>query len=296
MLFDEVFLPGVVEKELPRAGAAGSAAAGRRAETFKRHSRWRSSGTPLPLHAREREREPFAFHAALQCARQRAVLSYPRREAAASRERLPSAYLLRVLEAATGRPVDYAALETFIAADAHGRRVSVKPHARRARRNRRHGLSVRRGAAGRGAAHEFVRAAGVSAARPAVFRARGGGGNAPLSSEDAFTAFDGVVEDAALGGALSRVAARSTRRRCRRRNSNSTRLCPFHYFVSRILEAEPASEPPEIQRVAARERGALVHRILERFYQSETRRGPAAAATGGAGAAGARGARLFPRF
>ncbi len=45
--------------------------------------------------------------------------------------------------------------------------------------------------------------------------------------------------------------------------------CPFQYFIARVLEAEPAGEPPEIQRVEARERGALVHRILERFYQSE---------------------------
>jgi putative RecB family exonuclease len=45
--------------------------------------------------------------------------------------------------------------------------------------------------------------------------------------------------------------------------------CPYQYFIARVLEAVPAGEPAEIQRVAPRERGALVHRILERFYQGE---------------------------
>ncbi|HVN50251.1 MAG TPA: PD-(D/E)XK nuclease family protein, partial [Acidimicrobiales bacterium] len=49
-------------------------------------------------------------------------------------------------------------------------------------------------------------------------------------------------------------------------------VCPRRYFLRQVLRVSVDERPEEIQRISARDRGSLVHEILERFLARETAR------------------------
>lgn len=44
-------------------------------------------------------------------------------------------------------------------------------------------------------------------------------------------------------------------------------LCPFRYFLERVLHVEESVRPEDTIRIEPRERGALIHEILQRFFE-----------------------------
>ena len=84
-----------------------------------------------------------------------------------------------------------------------------------------------------------------------------------------FTAFDGNLccpqrpGSAAAGGSISPSAL------------ETFATCGMRYFFGQVLRLRPVDEPEESQTMGAAEKGSLVHRVLQRFFEEQhTRRTP----------------------
>ncbi|HEY3296929.1 MAG TPA: PD-(D/E)XK nuclease family protein [bacterium] len=270
ILFDEVLIPGMVEKEIPKPVSADPLLLDDERKTLQElfASKW---GVTIPTHAHEHERERFLFHTALMSARRRAVLFYPRRDEATSRDRLPSTYLLKVIEAATAHAADYAALESFIATTPYGRRIAV---------SRLRGSDPQRAAtvfqyheARLGEALQARTSDALTylmADHP--FFARGVEADVQRHVIRDFTRFDGMMGDPALQKRFGNWFSAEWPA-LRARHLEEYARCPFNYFVNRALDVWPVEEPPEVQRITALERTILLREILEDFYRAEKEAG-----------------------
>jgi ATP-dependent helicase/nuclease subunit B len=264
VLFDEVMIPGLVEKECPRPPSHDPLLLDDERKLLQLRF---GAGFSIPLRDSERDRESFLFHSALNSARHRAVLLYPRRDETGSRERLASTYLLKIAEAATGKITDYDAFDRFVTDPRVGRRISA---------SRLHGLQPAHATNGfqydtakLGDALERQTAEPVAYLledRP-LFR-RGIAAEQNRFRQRDFTRFDGWIEDprlrARFGQWMKDHAPTFSPTRMERYAT-----CPFQYFGVHVLGLEDIEEPEDIQQVDPMARGALVHDILERFYRSE---------------------------
>ena len=121
--FDLVIVPGLVEKSFPQPARQDPILLD--AERQQLAAQLARAGSPadIPLKARRRDEEELLFALAVQSARRRLVLTYPRLDAATARERVPSHFLLRMLETLSGKAPDYRDLDQFIRL--HGRFVHM---------------------------------------------------------------------------------------------------------------------------------------------------------------------------
>lgn len=267
ILFDEVIIPGMVEKEIPRPIPADPLLLDDERDTLQKLLDPRLLLT-IPTFRREHEREMFVFHTALCSARRRVVLSYPRRDESSSRDRLPSTYLLKAVEAVRAETTDYAGLEAFISATPHGRRI---PASRlRSSRADRATTSFQYHEAMLGVALEtkscrpllyliedhpsFARAVDADQQR---FRVRG------------FTRYDGIIEDPDLRQEFRKWHLSQSSALVASRLEHYAE-CPFRYFVRWTLDVHPVVEPPEMQRVTPYERAILMRDILDLFHRQES--------------------------
>jgi RecB family exonuclease len=260
LLFDEVMLPGVVEKDIPRAVAQDPLLLDEERDVLQAVSHGRLR---LPRHHREREREAFLFYHAVHAARRRLVISYPTTDTATSREKLPSTYLLRIAEAALGHAVDYHQLGEWITESRQGARIRL---------NRLHPTDVDQSTA------EFAydlacigQALAEKSLRPlAGFRAQDEGFARGLTAEHRrfheaeFSPFDG-----ALSAPVPPTWLRDHFAEVTPDQLETYLACPFKVFVKDVLDAQSAREAPEIPRVSRPQRGALLHKLLAGFYAAE---------------------------
>jgi ATP-dependent helicase/nuclease subunit B len=269
LLFDEALIPGVVEKEIPRPVPADPLLLDDERETLNRILGRKD--VSVPLHSREREREMFLFHATVTSARKRTVFFYPRHDETNSRERLASTYLLKVVEAATARTADYAALESFVSSTPQGERIPISRLRQGGARETVTPFQYHE--ARLGAALESRSSAPLLyliAEHP--FFARAVEAERMRNVERRFTRYDGRIEDQALAVRLRRWSES-------RWPSFSPSLleqyarCPFRFFVGRTLEIEPLDEPPEVQRISALDRHHILRDILGLFCRQEQKSG-----------------------
>ncbi len=263
VVFDDVILCGVVEKEFPRPTAQDPLLLDD--ERLQLQRALHHPDIAIPLRSRLRHRERFLFRTAVNSARRRVVLTYSRLDPVEGREWLASAFLLRALEAATGNAADYESLESF---------VRTSPQARRVALNRLQGKRPDQAVtpfqydlARLGMALHTKSADNVAylfCADPAFQR----GVHAEHMRYRAreFTPFDGSIESQSLRERLKVWIPSLSPRRIQRYLD-----CPFQYFVMHLLELEPTAEPHWLQPLEPRARGMLIHDILEHFYRAETR-------------------------
>ena len=229
---------------------------------------------PLERRSRQRAAEREQFLAAMAAGDGgRVTLSAP--DALADRAAFPSRWLLEVasqLQAAGVPPLDAMAFRGLAETDNAWLRVVASPEAGVARsaaaadledRRLREAISWRR----RG--HSLDRHPIAARAELPVGR-----GLQAMSARrsDRFTAFDGN---------LAEVAANTHRLRRLVDGSgavSATSLqvwagCPFHYFMERVVGAEPTELPQESWTIDALEKGSLIHRVLELFFLELRSRG-----------------------
>jgi len=257
--FDEVLLPGVVEKEIPRGASLDPLLL-----NDERRALTELGILSLPERDRQREREMFLFAAAISSANRRLVLSFPRREAEKSRERLPSSYLLRVSECLTGRRVSYSEMEEIVRASPFARRIPtgrLQPcDSLRSVTDFDYDVS-RLAEALRASSSDPV--ADLAADHP--FFARSALAEKQRFRRIGFSRFDGLVEDESL---RRRLAANRNAPVSPTRFENYAR-CPFQFFIRYMLGLEEIEEPSAIRQLRHLERGLLMHDILERFFRAE---------------------------
>ncbi len=214
-------------------------------------------GCYLPLKGRRLDEERLLFELACQAATERLTLSYPRRGTSSTNVRLPSSFLLEEVGDLAGGFLSAEALERN-AGDWYQR------------------LPARIGFAGDGA-RGALRALDQSDLRWHVLE-QGGSGAVPAIEPiwptiDAvrahqaarrtrsFGSFDGVVpaELVAAGGILDRDMTATA--------LENFAVCPYRFFLSRVLQVRSRGEPEQTLEIAPLQRGNLVHAILDELVQ-----------------------------
>ena len=235
--FPLTIVPGLVEGGFP--------AAPRQDPILLDAERRQLTGLPLADAARTLEGVRFAL--AVGSGARRVVLTYPRVDAESGRPRVPSFLVLDLLETVTGQPQDFETLERFPG----WRTVPLHPAPPTARErplDEREWLVTR-------ALDARLEPEALLRQLPGARR----GLEAIRSRErtDALTAYDGLLDrgvdlgDVPLAPtALERYAA-----------------CPFRFLLERVYRLEAVEEPDRILMIDPRDRGDIVHAVLEATFR-----------------------------
>lgn len=254
LVFRAVFVPGVVERAFPAPPSQDPILL----DADRAELRATGAGRLSDGRARAREEE-ILFAIAMASATERIVLSYPRFESGAARERTPSPFVLRAAEAHAGRRFDFASL-----AEAPGfRRVPLLGGAL-LDPDRALTVSERRAAVALGAPPP-LRAALVARL-----------GSAHAGFARAVAQWDARWRSAALDAHSGRLSANAARRLRAAHPVLAEALspsametyaaCPYRFFLKHAIGLEQVPEPEKLEEIDPADRGSLVHTILERLY------------------------------
>jgi ATP-dependent helicase/DNAse subunit B len=213
----------------------------------------------LALAARHPGEERLAFRLAAGAAEERLLLTYPRVDPGSGRPRVPSFFLLRVAEAATGEPHDFSRLET---AFPPLRRVPLVPAPADAVAAP---LDVREWLLAQATAARAAGPAGHAACLARLPRAARGR-EALLAREhgDGVGLWDGLLPDD-LHAVLA-VTHRPTDAPVAATPLETYAACPFRYYLAHVLHLQPAVEPERVLTMTPADRGRLLHAVLARAY------------------------------
>ena len=209
----------------------------------------------LPVKARRLSEERLLFEIARQSASERLTLSYSRRTELSGPPRLPSGMLLEQATRITGgfksvESIEHESPPWFQRLPSrvgfHGRAPDDALRALDASDLRYHVLD-RAGAAGVPSIEQLW--PGIDDVRR--FRRE--------RSARRFGAFDGIVPAhlVAESGVLDQDLSAT--------GLSAYAVCPYRFFLSRVLGVQPNTEPEEALEIDPAERGSFVHRVLERF-------------------------------
>ena len=248
--FDVVFMPGMVEKGFPAAPPIDPLLSDRERAPLCQ------AGLRLPMKSLRAWEERLLFRLAVGAAREQVVLSYPRLDPASGRERVPSHFLLRAVEAATGQRCDYARLPAFAGFERVAGPSYAPADPERAWHAAGYDLAVVQRAVASRSGGEVGYLASVSATFAAALRAE-----QRRWGERRFTEYDGVLASAAARAALAeRLGPMPWPMSATALESYAS--CPFRYFLERVLGLAPLAEPEAVRRLTALDRGSLLHTIL----------------------------------
>jgi RecB family exonuclease len=224
-----------------------------------------AGGWDLPLRAEGPDREPLQFGLAVHAARERLLLSTRRAEEAGGRAQLPSVFFRLAAGALAGRRVR---LEE----------VAGLPWVRRLRAGRVGAARVE-GALTLAERDRTLLELDPTTGRTVLERiepraARADALRRARWADRTLTAYDGV-----LAGEAGRAAIDEWLRTGALSATGLERyaVCPFRFFLDRVLRVRPLEEPERLWRIDALTKGSLVHRVLERFVTEHAV--PLAAAT-----------------
>jgi hypothetical protein len=255
--FRLVVIPGLVEQGFPAPPHPDPILLD---EERQRLHAQRPEGRPgLGLAAERPAAERLAFRLAVAAAEERVVLTYPRVDTGSGRPRVPSFFLLRVAEAATGRPFDFSRLERDFPPHARVPLVPAPPTAVANPIDRREWLLAQAtrarsgGPAGRAACLALVPRA-----------ARGRVALETREHGDRLSDWDGLLAPELLPILAAHhrpvdgpVAATPLERYA---------ACPFRYYLAHVLGIEPPVEPERVVTLAPMDRGLFLHAVLARVY------------------------------
>jgi ATP-dependent helicase/nuclease subunit B len=256
--FRLVVLPGLVEQGFPAPPRQDPILLDEERELL--HAQQPGGRPGLSLTTQRPAEERLAFRLAAAAAERELLLTYPRVDTPSGRARVPSFFLLRVAEAATGQPCDFTGLEAF---PPHERvaLVPAPPAARAAPLDRREWLLAQAtraregGAAGRAACLTLLpraaRARAALEAREHGDRVSAWDGLLPAGLEAVLAAYHRAAGGPVAATPLEQYAT-----------------CPFRYYQAHVLRVAPPVEPERVLTLGAADRGLLLHRILARAYMA----------------------------
>lgn len=243
--FRVVFVPGLVERAFPGLVRPDPLLLDDEREALSPDLRTTRDG---------QEAERLRFLAAVRAAEERLVLSYPRFDTASGRERVPSSFLLKALEAALGRRIDTGDLARLASpgATALGRPHPEDP-AEALDRIERDLALVSSGEPG----------VARHLAQPDSFLVRSLQ-QERASWEAALTPWDGIVDVTGAGEALSRL------RLAGQRSSASVvetfAGCPYRHFLKTGLRLRAWEEPERAYQAEPKDFGSLYHAVAHRLF------------------------------
>jgi hypothetical protein len=268
--FDLVIVPGLVEKSFPQPARQDPILLD--AERDQLAALLARAGCPadLPRKARRRDEEELLFALAVQSARRRLVLTFPRLDAATARERVPSHFLLRMLETLSGKAPDYRELDQFIRG--HGRFVRMTRFDPEARDRAVTELEYDLAAFGKAERDQNPNMLLYLKEDKRRFFWRAMEAESARWGDEKFSKYDGVVQSPDLARALGKRLYDDSR------PVPPTRLedyaaCPFSYLLRHVFGLEAAEEPERAATISPQDRGSLVHAILWQFLSDAARDG-----------------------
>ncbi|MCS6802955.1 MAG: PD-(D/E)XK nuclease family protein [Chloroflexota bacterium] len=236
--FEAVAIVGLAERQFPGAPAHDPLLL-----DHERAALNAAHGWAIPLRAASASREPAQFAALIRGADRRLQLSFPRTETGTARPALPSVFIRAAAEALLARPVAAATIDRL---PAFFRRVPASRFGvvplELALDEQEYDRSLLERDPRLAAALDWPTFERVCAA----WRAR--------TSEQALTPYDGIIS------AVPPLALSPTK-------LETYATCPYQFFVRSVLRASREEEPELIDRITARDRGALIHAVLEQFYR-----------------------------
>lgn len=252
--FKAVILPGMVEKFFPRPWRQDPILLDHERQYFSE-----KLGRELPQKNRGYDEERTLFTLALMAAKERLLLSFPRLDALTGRERIPSFFLLRLMEATEGRPAHFTDLESWGAMQ----RVPLGRLFPREVKDALDSLEFdlnRADAAVKG--KELTPLGYLSSVSP--FFSRSLQAEAERWGERRLTGFDGLLEGRISRAYLKKLYPKNETILSPTRLETYAR-CPYRYFAERLLGLAPLDEPDRFAVLSALDRGVLIHDILYRF-------------------------------
>lgn len=217
----------------------------------------RAMGWSLPLRALGPDAEPLQFAVAVHAAEERLQLSYARNEAGAARPHLPSHFFRAAAEALVGEAVPAEGIDKLDAA-LYTRVPATRPGApsrAEALTEAEYNLTL--------LAEDRPLAVAWLGEHHGAFR-RSLAAWAARWRDRALTPYDGLLGNGARAILLRRAGLEGSVSPSR---LETYATCPFRFFLGYLLRVRPVEEPELLERIDARERGSLVHRVLERFLR-----------------------------
>jgi RecB family exonuclease len=243
--FRRVYVPGLVERAFPGLVRPDPLLLDDEREALSPDLRTTRDG---------QERERLLFVDAVRAAEERLVLSYPRFDTGSGRERVPSSFLLRALEAALGRRVGAADLARLATpgGTALGRPHPEDPAVAIDRIERDLALVT---SGQPGAAAHLAEPGGFLVRSLAQERA---------SWDASLTAWDGVVD---VGVHPERAAALRVAGQPSSASAVQTFAeCPYRHFLRRGLRLWPWEEPERAYQVDSKDVGSIYHVVAHRLF------------------------------
>ncbi len=214
-----------------------------------------TGGLELPLRALGPDPEPLQFALAVHAAEERLLLSYARTRDGDPRPQLPSGFLRQAATALTGEPVSAEGLDAL-----DSPAVTRLPAGRLGAATLQESLTVEEFDRTLLEADRPLGTAVLAARVPTVARALRA--HRARYEDDRLTAYDGVLGEAARAGLADRAGLAGPLSPSSLENYAA---CPYRFFLDRVLRLKPVEDPERLERIDAREKGTLVHRVLERF-------------------------------
>jgi len=243
--FRLVFVPGLVERAFP--GLV-------RPDPLLLDDEREALGDPLRTTRDGQEAERLLFADAVRAAEERLVLSYPRFDTASGRERVPSSFLLKALEAALGRRIDTADLARLAEPGATALGRPYPADAALALDGIERDLAL------------------VSSGQPGVAR--------HLAAPDSFlvrslaqegAAWDGVLT--AWDGLVDVTTAPEAAERLRLAGQRSSAslvegfaACPYRHFLKTGLRLRAWEEPERAYQIEGKDFGTLYHAVAHKLF------------------------------
>ncbi len=258
--FRMVILPGMVEKSFPPLIRQDAILLDHERRALNRSLSGKEK-EPLPMKAEGRlNEERLLFRLAIGSVREKLILSYPRIETGTGKERLPSSFLLALIEALTGRSVDFNQIEAFsgflrVPLSEIGTKTPEE-----ALDEVEYDLSFGQEKLLTKSAESLLYLEKMS-----PFFGRGLRSEHFRWGKREFTPYEGL-----LGSEEVRRMLRD-RYSVLKQSISPTRLetyasCPFQYLLGVIMGVRGLTEPEKAVTISPLDRGKLVHDILYTFY------------------------------
>ena len=253
--FRGVIVPGMVERLFPLMHRQDPVLLDRErqylSETLKKE---------LPQKEQGFDEERLLFSLALMSAEERILLSFPRLEPFTARERIPSFFLLRLMEAAVGKAVDFSDFEQW-------RMLERLPLSRLFPRSVSESLTALEYDLSQ--AEAALEARGLTGldylSQLSPFFSRSLRAEASRWGERRFTEFDGLLHSKQSRAELDRLYGADGTAFSPTSLETYAR-CPYRYFIERLLKLEELEEPDQLVALSPLDRGALMHQILFLFF------------------------------
>lgn len=258
LTFPVIFVPGMISGELPAAPSENPLFPDRDREIFNKLLDW---GGKLALRKSLADEDPLLFSMLIGCCLSKLVVTFPRILSGDESPAVPSSYILDIGKVLTGSDIFYRDIHQIPGFDFIKKRFTrlLSPQ-----------VAMDEGEF----IETYVRAGKdkkeqeILAVLESFYPRFKSGINLYRNrrNKKIFTSFDGIINDENLLGGLKKLMEENLT------ISSPTHiekyfLCPYRFFLERVIGIQQMEAPEEIKKISGLERGKLYHHIFCEFFR-----------------------------